>query len=555
MLAQAIEAEVAEWIEAASAGDRCRRPPPGRPQRLSCPSGRSSPALGEVAVKQPRVHDRRPAEEREQFTSKILPPYLRKTKSLEELIPWLYLKGISTGDFHEALQALLGPDCPGLSATTITRLKSVWEQEYEEWRKRSLEGKEYVYVWADGVHFNIRLEEDRQCILVLMGATADGKKELIAMTDGYRESEQSWKELLLGREAPRPGDRSQAGHRRRGVGLLEGAAPRSIPRRRSSAAGCTRRPTCSTSCPRACSPRPRACSTRSGWPRRARTPTKAFDLFLETYQAKYPKACECLAKDRDELLAFYDFPAEHWMHLRTTNPIESTFATVRLRHRRTKGSGSRDRLPDHDVQAGSKRRARLAAAQRPPNYYPTSSKESSSKTEFDSTKPPPNSIASSTRFDNNSGGNPRTARQFVAWSPRPRPASARPPDRRRTAPASANRRVTAIRATPHPHALPQRQNTWATLISSQRLIESPFHRASSQTMKHTLTLIAALVFAPIAALPAADHAFLPVGGSVLDKAAFTQWVEGKETPISEAEAKGGPSAVVWTEKTRPEFAA
>ena len=153
--------------------------------------------VGPVEVQQPRVLDRRNAEEAAPFSSKILPPYLRKTKSLEELIPWLYLKGVSTGDFSEALQALVGPRAEGLSASTIVRLKQVWEQEYEAWSKRSLEGREYVYVWADGIHFNVRLEEDRQCILVLLGATADGHKELIALADGYRESEQSWLTLLV----------------------------------------------------------------------------------------------------------------------------------------------------------------------------------------------------------------------------------------------------------------------------------------------------------------------------------------------------------------------
>src|SRR5205807_559055 len=153
--------------------------------------------LGPVEIKQPRVQDRRPREQREKFSSAILPPYLRKARSIEELIPWLYLKGISTGDFSEALAALVGPQAKGLSASTITRLKEVWQGEFQEWSQRSLKGKEYVYVWADGVHFNIRLEEDRQCILVLLGATADGRKELIAIADGFRESEQSWKALLL----------------------------------------------------------------------------------------------------------------------------------------------------------------------------------------------------------------------------------------------------------------------------------------------------------------------------------------------------------------------
>ena len=153
--------------------------------------------IGAIAVKPPRVQDRRPPEQREKFTPAVLPPYLRRTKSLDELIPWLDLKGISTADFSEALQAILGPDAPNLSATTITRLKAAWEQEHEAWSKRSLAGKHYVAVGADGVHFTIRLEAGRQCLLVLMGATAEGKKELIALADGYRESEQSWKELLL----------------------------------------------------------------------------------------------------------------------------------------------------------------------------------------------------------------------------------------------------------------------------------------------------------------------------------------------------------------------
>ena len=196
LLAEAVEAEVAAWIDAhAHLKDEAGRRQVVRNGYL--PERDIQTGLGDVEVKQPRVHDRRPADEREKFTSAILPPYLKRTRSLDELIPWLYLKGVSTGDFSEALQALLGPDAPGLSATTITRLKATWEGEFEAWSKRSLEGKRYVYVWADGVHFNIRLEQDRQCILVLMGATAEGQKELIAVADGYRESEQSWKELLL----------------------------------------------------------------------------------------------------------------------------------------------------------------------------------------------------------------------------------------------------------------------------------------------------------------------------------------------------------------------
>jgi putative transposase len=338
MLAQAIEEEVSEWIETHQqlAAD-------GRRQLVRngfMPERKIVTGLGEIAVKQPRVHDRRPAPEREQFTSKILPPYLRKTKTIEELIPWLYLKGISTGGFHEALQALLGPDCPGLSATTITRLKSVWEQEHEEWCKRSLEGKEYVYVWADGIHTNIRLEEDRQCILVLMGATKDGEKELIAMTDGHRESAQSWSELLL--DVKRRGltvDPKLAV----GDGALGfwKAVAEVFPTTQEQRCWVHKTANVLDKLPKNLQPKAKGMIHEIWMADTRQNATKAFDAFLETYQAKYPKACDCLSKDRSELLAFYDFPAEHWKHLRTTNPIESTFATIRLRHRRTKGNGTR----------------------------------------------------------------------------------------------------------------------------------------------------------------------------------------------------------------------
>jgi putative transposase len=269
-----------------------------------------------------------------------LPPYLRKTKSIEELIPYLYLKGISTGGFQEALSALLGPDCPGLSATTITRLKTVWEQEYQGWSTRSLEGREYVYVWADGIHTNIRLEDDRQCILVLMGATKDGKKELIAMTDGHRESAQSWRELLLD-------------VKRRGLTidpkLAVGDGALGFWKAMAEVFPTTKEQRCwvhKTANVLDKLPKNKQAKAKSMiheiWMADTReAANKAFDAFLETYQAKYANACDCLAKDRDVLLAFYDFPAEHWRHLRTTNPIESTFATIRLRHRRTKGNGSR----------------------------------------------------------------------------------------------------------------------------------------------------------------------------------------------------------------------
>jgi putative transposase len=339
MLAQMIQQEVDDWLaERANLQDEQGRRQVVRNGFL--PKRKIATGVGQVEVQQPRVRDRRPADQAEPFTSKILPPYLRKTKSIEELIPWLYLKGVSTGDFSEALKALVGPDCPGLSATTVTRLKAVWEEEFREWNKRSLKGKPYVYVWADGVHFNIRLEEDRQCILVLMGATADGKKELIAVVDGFRESEQSWKGLLLDVKA-------------RGLvidpKLAIGDGALGFWKALKQVYPKTREQRCWVH---------KTANVLDKLPKRLRAEAKeklhdiwmadtrehanqAFDLFGRTYEAKYPKAVECLTKDREVLLAFYDFPAEHWIHLRTTNPIESTFATVRLRTKRTKGCGSR----------------------------------------------------------------------------------------------------------------------------------------------------------------------------------------------------------------------
>jgi transposase-like protein len=339
MLASAIEAEVREWIDGhAHLTD-------GNGHRQVVRNGHHNPrkittGLGPIEVEQPRVHDRRPEGEREKFTSRILPPYLRKTKSIEALIPWLYLKGISTGDMNEALQSLLGPRCPGLSASTVTNLKKTWEAEFQAWNDRSLKGKQYVYVWADGVHFNIRLEEDRQCILVLMGATADGKKELIAIHDGFRESEQSWRELLLDVKARGLTVDPKLATGDGALGFWK-ALPQVFPKTKEQRCWVHKTANVLDKLPKRTQPGAKA-MLHEIW----MAPTKAdadqaFDLFVATYQAKYPKATACLAKDRDVLLTFYDFPAEHWRHLRTTNPIESTFATVRLRHRRTKGNGSR----------------------------------------------------------------------------------------------------------------------------------------------------------------------------------------------------------------------
>jgi len=339
MLTTAIEAEVAEWI-----GEHEHlRDERGHRQVVRngyLPERSITTGIGPVKIRQPRVHDRRTSDEAEPFSSKILPPYLRKTRSIEELLPWLYLKGISTGDFNEALQALVGPDCPGLSATTITRLLEGWQAEYHQWSKRCLADKHYVYLWVDGIHFNIRLEEDRQCILVLMGATADGQKELIAIADGYRESEQSWRELLLDAKSRGLAIDPKLATGEGAWGFWK-ALPKVFPTTRTQRCWVHKTANVLDKLPKRLQPRAKEAIHDIWMADTRRAANQAFDSFLETYGAKYPKACECLAKDREELLTFYDFPAEHWKHLRTTNPIESVFATVRLRHKRTKGNGSR----------------------------------------------------------------------------------------------------------------------------------------------------------------------------------------------------------------------
>lgn len=343
MLQTAIETEVDEYLaEHAQRRDAHRRRLVVRNGYL--PAREILTGAGRLAVEQPRVRDNSSEkEDRVRFSSRILPPYLRRSPAIDELIPWLYLKGISTGDFTEALQALVGEDAPALSPNVIVRLTHQWGQEYDVWSRRDLSEKQYVYVWADGIHVNVRLENEanqRQCLLVLMGATADGQKELVAVADGYRESEQSWYELLVDLK-----NRGLALAPKLAVGdgaLGFWAALRKV-------YGQTREQRCwkhktanvLSKMPKSVQPQAKT-DIHEIWMAATRQDAeRAFDAFLEKYQAKYPAACQCLAKDRDVLLTFYDFPAEHWKHLRTTNPIESTFATIRLRHRRTKGSGSR----------------------------------------------------------------------------------------------------------------------------------------------------------------------------------------------------------------------
>jgi putative transposase len=296
--------------------------------------------IGPLSIKQPRVRDKR---EGKFFTSAILPRYMRRVPSLDNLIPVLYLKGISTGDFTEALEAILGQNAKGLSASTVVRLKKQWEQDFRAWAKRDLAGTRYVYFWADGIHFNVRLEDTenkRQCILVIIGAREDGTKELVAVLDGYRESKLSWMEILssLKERGLIHGPKLAIGDGALGFwAALREAYPECEEQR------CWVHKTANILDKMPKSVQPKAKERIHDI---YLAPTKeqalvAYNSFVTLYGKKFPEACECLAKDKEVLFAFYNFPAEHWIHIRTTNPIESTFATVRLRTEKTKGCGTR----------------------------------------------------------------------------------------------------------------------------------------------------------------------------------------------------------------------
>ncbi len=338
LLAQAMEAEVAEFVEKHhTMTDEEGRRLVVRNGHL--PQRELVTGIGPLNIRQPRVDDRA-LDQDKRFSSQILPRYLRRVPSVDNLIPILYLKGVSTGDMSEALASILGPAAAGLSATNIVRLKTLWEQDYAAWCARDFELKRYVYFWVDGIHFNVRLDEERSCILVIMGANESGRKELLTISDGYAESKASWREILLDLKrrglkiAPKlavgdgalgfwaalrevyPGCREQRCWVHKTTNVLD-----KMPKRvQGKAKG----------------------MLHEMW----QAPTKekalaAYEHFVNSWQEKYPKAVDCLQEDREELFAFYDFPAAHWVHIRTTNPIESTYATVRLRTKKTKGCGSR----------------------------------------------------------------------------------------------------------------------------------------------------------------------------------------------------------------------
>jgi len=337
LIAQAVEAELENFLAEFST----KKLPDGRAAIVRngyLPKRTIQTGIGEVEIKVPKVRDRSGSGAR--FNSSLLPPYLKRAQSIEELLPWLYLKGISTGDYQEALAALLGEQAKGLSANTISRLKSKWQAEHSDWCRRSLASKKYVYWWADGVYSNVRMD-DSLCLLVIIGVTEQGHKELVMVEDGYRESSSSWYEALVSL---------------RSRGLLSGpqlavgdgalgfwnALAKLYPETAHQRCWVHKTANVLNNLPKALQPKVKA-DLHEIWMAETREDAHAaFDNTLNRFQAKYPKAMECLAKDREQLLAFYDFPAEHWIHIRTTNPIESTFATVRLRTNKTRNCGSRD---------------------------------------------------------------------------------------------------------------------------------------------------------------------------------------------------------------------
>lgn len=341
LLAQAVEAEVTAFFAAhadlTSEDGRQRLVRHGHLPERTIQTG-----IGPVEVRQPRVRDRSAADGNHiRFSPTILPPYARRTRSLDALLPVLYLRGISTGDFQEALAALLGKDAPNLSPAVLARLKAGWQEEFDRWKRRDLSARRYVYIWADGVYLQGRMEPDKQCILVLIGATPEGKKELIGFQSGYRESAQSWRELL-------------ADLKTRGLAvppeLAIGDGALGFWKALEEEFGATRQQRCwvhktmnvLNKLPKSVQSKAKA-DLKEIWMAEGRADAeKAFDRFLAKYQVKYDKAAACMAKDRGALLAFYDFPAEHWKHIRTGNPIESTFATVRHRTTRSKGCLSHD---------------------------------------------------------------------------------------------------------------------------------------------------------------------------------------------------------------------
>jgi len=338
LVAQAVQAEFEEFL-ARFSGERGEDGRSAVVRNGFQPEREVLTGIGPVGVRIPKARSR--TEAPAVFHSRLVPPYVRRAKSVEAVLPWLYLHGISTGDMREALTALVGPEAAGLSASVVARLKGRWMEEYRLWRRAKLGRDRWVYLWADGIYSGLRAEEERLCALVVIGVNERGQKKFLAIEDGVRESKQSWRELLLalkGRGLAIP-PRLAVGDGALGFwAALDEIYPETRHQR------CWKHKTVNVLnyLPRALQPRAKA-ALHEIWMAETRSDAlRAFEQFIATFGQKYPKAVECLAKDRTELLAFYDFPAEHWIHLRTSNPIESTFATVRHRTDRAKGCLTRD---------------------------------------------------------------------------------------------------------------------------------------------------------------------------------------------------------------------
>jgi len=294
--------------------------------------------IGPVSVRIPKVRSKngQPVT----FRSALVPPYVRRTKTLEAALPWLYLKGVSSGEMGAALKVLLGPDAQGLSANTVSRLKRDWAKEYDGWREAALDEEQWVYIWADGIYSGLRGEEDKLCALVIIGVNALGQKQFLAIEDGVRESTQSWREVLLtlksrGMNAPNLaiGD---------GAMGFWAALDEVYPTTRQQRCWMHKAMNVLNCLPKLSQPKAKA-ALHDIWQAETKADAeKAFDLFVKIYEPKYPKAALCLQKDRDELMAFFDFPAQHWQSIRTSNPIESAFATIRHRTKRSKGCLTKD---------------------------------------------------------------------------------------------------------------------------------------------------------------------------------------------------------------------
>ncbi len=372
MLASALEAELGAFLEDLS-GERL---PDGR-QRVvrhgHGPEREIQTGIGPLAVRRPKVRDRATdTEEKVRFTSRILPRWARRSTSLDALLPVLYLRGVSTGvstgDFQEALAAILGPDAPNLSPGVVTRLTAGWEAEYERWQRRDLSARRYVYIWADGVYLQARMEPAAECMLVVIGATPEGKKELVGFQVGLRESAQSWRELLIDLKKRGLAVAPEIAVGDGALGFWK-ALDEVFPGTRHQRCWVHKIANVLNRFPKSMGPTVKA-DLRDIWQAETRAAAEtAIDTFAEKYGAKYDKAVSCLVKDSEALLAFFDFPAEHWDHLRTANPIESVFATVRHRTVRTKGALSQKTaklMVFTLVRAASKKWRRLQGANRLP---------------------------------------------------------------------------------------------------------------------------------------------------------------------------------------------